>query len=486
MPHSLLLDLPAELLHHTVAQIDVSDDRPALYNLCLTSRLLRDVAQPVLFSHFDVPSPDKSDRKNAVHLLPPKRRLVLFSKTALQRSDLASRTKSMDLDFGSPQDNGIGGHILPEDTALFSRMAKEIFPYAPDWTERTRRRGFCALLPLIFCRLPNLHSLVFVPPTDASSYILVPRGQLTKDDVCSILPSLREVDIDSYGYGYNVPPELEDFGLFLCLPTLHHFRIDTFICTAWYRYIDNYLLPAPRTWLLSEVYLRNCTFMDAKNLTNFLAAFSKLKKFQFSAADLGDDLVDYEDYFTPAELKDALERQVSSLEVLDIGLADVKYAADVEEDDSAEFASNYLDTGSLGRFEHLIQLSIDALRLGATANLPPNIIQLIIRDVHGTRSLSEYHILRRYMNDLLNLDKTCPHIQYVFIQALKSNDILRIGEAHKATYHKDAKGRSILSFPNLPYKLYVCFVTFNDFGLPMYRELDDQVGIDPLLLDTEN
>jgi hypothetical protein len=104
---SLLLDLAAELLHQIAEEFRVDEEHKTLYNLCLASKILRDVAQPALFNLFSIPESTETSSVDAVYQVAQS--VVQFTRTVLQREDLAAMVRGIGLDF-----YGRANHEMPQ------------------------------------------------------------------------------------------------------------------------------------------------------------------------------------------------------------------------------------------------------------------------------------------------------------------------------------------------------------------------------------
>ncbi|KAF2692275.1 hypothetical protein K458DRAFT_449220 [Lentithecium fluviatile CBS 122367] len=334
--HFRLLDQPIELVRHTVEQLHPNDDRKALYNLCLTCRVLRTIAQPGLFIWSEAPLPircgEGGEGGKWFERMPAKRGLATFKRSIVQRPDLTSATRDLDLCIEERWENRVDDHedeslnpraasedtgdqveyqIQPEDNSSFSQAAAESLPTAVDWKVQVRESGFWALLSLLLCRLPNVQHLSYEP---------------------------------LHGYG------LPDSSLF----TLNHVQ-PTCLVVLW----------------------------DRKNVSaefplSFLKSFRALKSFTFGAPHMECN------YFLPEDLNRALDSQIATLERLYVDLSVCRYDEDIKahvESGNAATVEHLIEYGSFQRFAKLRCLTIDSVRLGSLQNLPQNIEELLIRDV---------------------------------------------------------------------------------------------------------
>ncbi|KAF2872525.1 hypothetical protein BDV95DRAFT_593881 [Massariosphaeria phaeospora] len=234
MAHSPLLDPPAELLHHALSYFDSGNEmgREALYNLCLASRILRDIAQPILFSHLEIFKIEIENKPDAIHCTDEhafKRQLVLFLRTVIERPDLATRVLTVNLLFGHKLTNRLNEFLQPDEDRVFSEAAAKSVLDASAWNTQFPSRGLLPLLALLFRRLRNLQNVVLQTIDD----VYDPTVSLpVTDDLQQLLPSIKKLHLVG---SPERPTEIIEWLPFLALDTLRTLHIDFSSFGAWDR-----------------------------------------------------------------------------------------------------------------------------------------------------------------------------------------------------------------------------------------------------------
>jgi hypothetical protein len=159
MAHSRLLDLPMELLLLIVGLNGGRNDELTLYCLCLTCQDLRNIAQPILFSRFELSPPDVDNEG-----ISPEIRIIIFCRTVLSRQDLASATKLLRLDIETEWAMTRFSLSLA-DKIVFSRAAIDKgLPVGLKWGFMKQDTwNLSAIVFLLLAQLPNVVEFVFNP-----------------------------------------------------------------------------------------------------------------------------------------------------------------------------------------------------------------------------------------------------------------------------------------------------------------------------------
>ncbi|KAF1976011.1 hypothetical protein BU23DRAFT_566206 [Bimuria novae-zelandiae CBS 107.79] len=168
---TLFLKLPAETLHSIAAELRLDNDRKALYNLCLTSRVLRNVAQPALFNLFSILRRElEYDKRLGKLVYKPQyhESCVQFTREVLKQDDLAAKVTSIDLNFHCSS-NGNLLKLKTADHAVFKQAHTMLFPQAEVWIATVRNRHLFAVLAILLARLRKLRCIILNPPRGSSS-----------------------------------------------------------------------------------------------------------------------------------------------------------------------------------------------------------------------------------------------------------------------------------------------------------------------------
>ncbi|KAF1960137.1 hypothetical protein CC80DRAFT_582494 [Byssothecium circinans] len=416
MANACLTALPAELLLHIIELNGGRDDPKTLHNLCLICHHLRDIAQPILFTQYDMPAPIwHPDDNSPVHTFPAERRLVVFCRTVLERPDLAAATKHLNLGSDTNWDDVVP-HITPEDTTLFSQAVGLTTLSRINWEDTLAIFELSAVVFLLLAHLPNTVVFTFNPGYSSTSMFTHDNGPIKRvlpvESFTQLMPALRMINLGGKK-GYDFCAELHDFARFFYLPTVYSFRID-YACTS-ERDLFNVL---PKSWGTTHLHLTNCFSVDHKFLERFLNCFSALKVFQYSLKDR-ESMEGFElsDNFTPAEFVQAGQAHTTSLQHLDMDLGNSKLEKDFDENGGWGGVLYHWQTyGSLHAFKKLKALAIDSHRLKSMEDLPENLETLIIRNVYGIDSQS-FRNLVSLVTDLSGLAQSLPKLQNVIVHA---------------------------------------------------------------------
>ena len=366
-----LLSLSAEILHSIAAELRASGDRSALYNLCLTSKVLRDVAQVSLFNMFKLSEPLLDDdycdycgginRDNQANI-----DLILFARAVFGRKDLAAGINSINLDF-----RNIFKARLPRlntnDKALFSRIFKALYPQITDWETILNHRKTYGLLGLLLTGLQNMRRITFSALSHASVKDLFFFSPLSIHTVQFMFPTLRYVlvcgiPVDIY-LREDPGPDLSDFAMFLAMPTLQEFHIDEFRLHKWRNpFVDS----APYSWQLPHLRLQSCVSIGPQQFEKMISSFSNLEFLEFTSeydrwTGHYERGIDYQGSIEPEAFKSAIECQAQSLKYLDIDLTKNLYD---QESIGYSKEPSTLTFGSMYQFEKLEELRVDAVRIG--------------------------------------------------------------------------------------------------------------------------
>lgn len=185
-----LLDLPIELVYYTISKVDVHDNRVALYNLCLTSRALRNVVQPVLFGDFCFhkvqPKPPvspslESPEASKEHLSGTMRRVIQFATAIIRRPDIASKVKHLSLDPWAALPIDITPHLQDSVFSLLLQKVPCFSTPSAEWREKLQEHG---LYTFIRC----LHSISRLFALSISSFQRSPLHSCQSTILVSKLP----------------------------------------------------------------------------------------------------------------------------------------------------------------------------------------------------------------------------------------------------------------------------------------------------------
>lgn len=444
---SMLLGMAAEILHCIANELRLDGDTRALYNLCLASKVLRDVAQPALFNTFTIPEPEADGCTCEFHQDQCDQGIVKFTRAILQREDLAAGVKAIDLNFHAGANFKIPELARP-DFVLFSETRNLMFPQAKKGWPIDEAYELFTVLAILLKRLHNLRRMVLCPLYSFESLEWVSLAiPVSGPAMQGIFSSLEEVFIPNEDL--PDPRELRDFAELFKLPSLQAFRIVAFDLGCWY--IRN---PAPRTWNLSGLILQNCLYLHVDYLQQLLVAFSGLKYFAFKP---GWEMEASEEGICeiPEAFVRGLENQAQSLLFMDINFSNSCFMGDYFHSEIDGWQEKLLTCGGLHRFERLLTVHLDAHRISSFEDLPKSVQRLVLRDA-GKASSS---ILFLRSQEIMELHRVCPALREVFVRTSKTTEVVEFAQKYSAeTITQDGEDdESYMSIPNLRYGLYICF-----------------------------
>ncbi|RJE24300.1 hypothetical protein PHISCL_03355 [Aspergillus sclerotialis] len=233
------------------------DSDQHLLDVCLVSRKFRDLAQPLLYHHFD-----------DVGLAGDLSKTVLFARTIYRRPDLGEHVQ--DICF-LPIPIGLGGPmgLTAEDLEFFKGVILDLRlgDQEKTWISAMEKSDLSVFAALLVNRTPNLRDLT------------LPGGQLFMKPLTrlfsrnpSFLPNLESIWFESEGElpGYDIASYQE----FLTLPKLkfptfeYGNLVDSSFPFTW----------APGTLATEDVAFHHC-YIDAGALKKFMQACKSLKSF---------------------------------------------------------------------------------------------------------------------------------------------------------------------------------------------------------------
>lgn len=228
-----------------------------LLDICRVSSKFRDLAQPLLYHHFD-----------DVGLAGDLSKTILFARTLYRRPDLGRHVQDI---YFLPIPIGLGGSmgLTAEDSEFFKGVIQDLRlgDQETTWISAMEKSDLSVFAALLVNRTPNLRELT------------LPGGQLFMKPLThlfsrnpSLLPNLESVWLESDGEmpGYNIGSYEE----FLTLPNLkfptfeYGDLVDSSFPSTW----------APGTLATEDVALHHC-YVDAGALKKFMQACKKLKSF---------------------------------------------------------------------------------------------------------------------------------------------------------------------------------------------------------------
>ncbi|KAF2490962.1 hypothetical protein BU16DRAFT_140031 [Lophium mytilinum] len=287
----LLLDLPPELLIWTVSSLDPVKDRRTLYNLCLTSKALRPVAQPVLFSifaHYD----ERREKHCEDELVPfstPKLPLFQFARTLILRPDLAHKVQTLDTSAIRCHEFDGRDEVTDEDFDILTQAVLGMSS-AASWQEYLRNFDLNACIGLLICLLPKLETFRFAVTEfntaiaeESLSYLESWPGSVVQGTARpSPFSSLRSLHITGTGetYAFSNAFDLNIIGPILSLPTLEIFEAENCFRDDKYEWTaETFQCPA-RSLNISTLTFTNSAVSRAY-MERLIAGCRSLRKFEY-------------------------------------------------------------------------------------------------------------------------------------------------------------------------------------------------------------
>ncbi|KAF2635128.1 hypothetical protein P280DRAFT_474044 [Massarina eburnea CBS 473.64] len=426
-----LIDLPNELLlsitsHFTTGnEIDVT----TLLSLCRTSRLLRYIAQPALYTCVRISEPEDD----------PLRPLKIFLKTLLQRPALAKVNR--ELDIVNDRELGHDRPALREDEC-FMEISALIGGYS---SEINPDLCFFPLAVEVLARLPNLQHLRLTCEIAHPGYLLGQLHHLRASG--TILSELKTFRLDKqYEEGLI---NIQDYIPFLRYPSFEEFISEgnnhpQFGQSHTHNSISH-----------SEVTLYWC-IIDEPITKLLLDTCDALREFTFVVADeeviIDDGDTGHLPLVCPRQLLTALlESHCQTLKVL---ILDFRHRYNFDYQDLEDEIYNHPDYTpeinpytypSFHGFERLTNMLIEFERLVEVRHLPSSLRVLTLKYCHFENMEKEY------LDDLIRLKETwCPEIISVTVTGSeRTNDGIMTLYEHARTLnapvHATEDGR-VLTF----------------------------------------
>lgn len=437
-----LLQLPVELLAEIVNHLTLphyTDERDyaswfygptdarTLLHLCLSSKVLRDVAQPVLHMYAKLP----------LSTADPLRPLRRFLRTILQRPDLARCVKYLYLQTPDQVKDG---------AALDLSVLRTAFLLTPDICAGRPIPQFNMLSLALLSRLHNLEYLS-----------LTARWQHPRNFIRSvhrlrlhhyILPRLKSFRLNKV-YD-NGPVNLEDLFAFLDCPNFEAFTT--------YTKMDDWLLRdypcASRNYITHDEVVMQWALMDQSRVETLLKLCSSLSLFAFTMPPLGLGNTDVGLYaqFAPEDVVNTLQSlHGNTLETLHLDFhpyykATPRDAArDITDRNSYKFYPTFCG------FKQLRKLQLEYYRLRQFANLPPTLESLELSRCFFPDLTAQPLIQLMHLKEA-----SCPRIETVVVQSRENGGegIERVREMARNTgaQFSDTSGRTV-TFTGLGYCL---------------------------------
>jgi len=296
--------LPPEILLLIFRHFDQKRDRQDLLSLCHVCRAFRQLAQPILFSEFDV---DMGPGELYANNFMP---LALFTRTVLSRVDIRKATRRV---FVRGQDDPMiseGGRdtsSLTTDTLTF--LVDEIKKLDPRCSTDIRSGEINPILAVLVANLERLETLRISYVTDYMTSLLdmfdTGMAQSYFSKLISIDLELVCVDADpamEVIYSDRILP-------LLTLPRLQQFWVNR--CLGDSAYHSEEGIP-PKTMNFSSISLvHSC--LDCMTLTEIILASKRLKVFTYSVSvDIIENL-ENTDPINTEELIEALSCHAETL-----------------------------------------------------------------------------------------------------------------------------------------------------------------------------
>jgi hypothetical protein len=152
--------IAAEIQHHIAVELGLDNDANALYNLSLTSKSLRDVAQPALLNVFSIQRTEDRDQQEGVS------RSIFekspYFKCHTSQPEYAKAVKTIDIRFDGWR-NVETSDMQLHDQVLFGKVFLEFVPPTASKRHSKEEWNLFALLDLLLSRLQIFRNLYFVP-----------------------------------------------------------------------------------------------------------------------------------------------------------------------------------------------------------------------------------------------------------------------------------------------------------------------------------
>jgi len=353
----MLQHLPPEITLEVLRNLDPVDDRRDLLSLCHVSRAFRDLAQPLLFSKFDVGIETRSFDPDINDFAA----LALFTRTVNSRHNLQNAVRELSIrSWVAPQ---LARNTLSAETLEMLQIGILKLGVEDDVKARYRNNllygDINVLLKMLFGKLNRLEALR-VSFTEVRMINFV--SKLDSEMAGSYLANLTSIDLElihTYRSLYRVNIRLKKILPLLCLPYLQHFKMD--YCLGDYTEISGL---NPRSINASSICLiHSC--LDNEAMSSIIEACKCLKTLTYGA---NLQIAQYLNTtpVTAAELSKALRCQKDNLNSLYLEFDEHNGLDGTDWDpqpalDSIAFLTN------------LIYLKIDQRSLSNTPKLPESL-----------------------------------------------------------------------------------------------------------------
>lgn len=326
-----------------------------LQNLCLVSRLFRDLAQPFLFYSFD-----------DTGMSGPLVQTVSFARTIYTRPELGEHVRELDIMYPLDGDEMPTG-LSDEDATFFTAAIKglQLGDQEQAWISGlTRRTDLSVLTALLVNQTPHLRVL-FLP---VESVRMGPLDHLMnlKPTLLSELQSLSFEGEDEF-LGIDIASHHRLF----MLPKLNEVNLtfanllDKTFPASW----------APGTLGMEKADFRRC-HMDLFGLKRFIQACKVLKSFSYNSFLSGVPRPSRKPGFNAKQAYEAIRSHKDTLEHFELVFAGSIF-------DMESFGGEVTDLGKLGSFRDfpvLESLTIGHALLPPHPQLPPSLKKLYIED----------------------------------------------------------------------------------------------------------
>ncbi|KAF2182371.1 hypothetical protein K469DRAFT_636697 [Zopfia rhizophila CBS 207.26] len=383
-----LADLSNELLLNIVSYLATGDDIDVktLLNLCRTSRLLLDIAQPALYTCVRIAEPAAD----------PLKPLKIFLRTLMERPSLTKATQELAL----INDRGIR------------------------------------------YELPNLQHLRFTAQIEQPRALLQSVHQLQTDS--SILPKLKTFHLHKkYEDG---PVDIEDYIPFMRYPSFEEFSTESDVpdILGGSRAINTLTHSTVELlWCMAALPTMSRLLDACPRLTLFEFVIPDQSRYRWQS-DVG-----YQPLVAPRDLVTTLlETHGHSLKTLHLdfhhfyGLSDLELREEVEDSGQRLEDCDYTYPSFRG-FENLTRMTIEFEKLVKVRDLPASLESLNLYFCHFA------DLDKEYLSDLIRLKETwCPVIEYVTVSGWeKTNEGITTVREHarslNAPVQVSADGRTL-------------------------------------------
>lgn len=379
-----ILSLPPELVAHICSSLDSETPRPAaghdgesginrrkeaqttLYHICLASRKLCAIAQPILYRSFHVNCKEQDDGRT----------VLSFARTISLRPDLAKQVTSLAIeDSVGPMYGGLnhGESLTAEDYIFFKNVATESLGFSESDVTRflPKRYGHIfAFADFLIGISPNIQVLTIGQPGFRYLETLL----RYRPSALSRLEHLK-VNVDDADSGY----EIRNYSQFLLLPSLKRAEFELGDLIGEY---------FPTKWTteglkLHSIGFRGC-FMDADAATKLMQACGALKKFFYlnwaldPAEQRAKITIPQDPEADAAQFYEAALLRKDTLEELSLSFYRDPMHTNVSS--LTNYMARSAKLGSFGDFAALRKLEISQAICPLHPTLPPNIETFTIVD----------------------------------------------------------------------------------------------------------